>query len=266
MKQISLLMLGKQVKLSKFRPAFKFGDVTFEGYSRIADKTKIDERQFYAILSSQSWRVFKALYDDKSSPLVDWVSDVNSEIKGMLLSREKSVDFIEMVLEFPIESIDKTDNEDGSTSYSVGDIGEKAGLRNLLGDENIPPSPGLIRGLQSRGFGVFNCDQTRRIVEPLALSPTYFDEETGKQLEELYVASIVDLDMNAAFSFHPNHLVVNGNLNAKLVLFTRSKEIYIFDQSDFAKINTNENNVAMQLKNITGEVKNTRDLQKILNL
>lgn len=138
------------------------------------------------------------------------------------------------------------------------------GLLNVVGNEPIPTSPGLVMGLSSPNFGVFNCDQTSRIRNPVALAPTYFDAQTGDKLTDLYVACVIDLEINASLSYHPNHIVCNGEGNTKVLLFTRSNEIYLFDKEGFKDLDLSENKADLRMNNITAKVHNPSNLKTVL--
>lgn len=150
------------------------------------------------------------------------------------------------------------------TIYSLEVPESNASEFNLVGDEPIPNTPGLVKGLQVKGFGVYNCDQTLRIQEPIALNPTYYDKEDGSVLEDLYVACVIDLNLNASLTYHPNHLVCNKKGETKAIIFTNAKEIFLVETSAFKKVELVDGPIALEVENIKAQIKRPADLKRVL--
>lgn len=257
--------VGKRVTVKNYKPEGEIDQGAYQGYSRIKQQQVIDKSQVYTQLSRLAWRKFMKLYESVDS-INAMVENVNKTEQSALVYQKNIVGFLEAVMEQDFEDLKMERMPNKDIVYSSGGMVSGVGLVNVVGDEPIPSAPALVNGLKSKGFGVYNCDQTYRIVDPIALQPTYFDKSDGTKLENLYAACVIDLDLNASLSYHPNHLVCNDRGNTKVLVFSDKKEIYLFEKSDFAGINMEDGAVDMFVTNITDRVKNTDDLQNILNI
>jgi hypothetical protein len=125
-------------------------------------------------------------------------------------------------------------------------------------------APNMVQGLNSQGFGVYNCDQLYRMQEPLVLSPTYKDEN-GKEITSKHVACVVDLNYNGSFSFHPNNITCDSKGKNVILLFTDSKDVYMLSANQFASSNaTSTMRPVFRMKNMTGIIKTSDDLKRYL--
>jgi hypothetical protein len=121
----------------------------------------------------------------------------------------------------------------------------------------------LIRNLRLTGFGVFNCDQVYRIKNPVNIRATYIDEK-GEQIRNLKVVNVIDKKVNGAFSFNPGNFICSTE-GTMLVLFTYDNRIYFLNEEAWKKaavIKSGE--YVLPVKEITGEVHSSEDLQEIL--
>lgn len=256
---------SKRVSTSKYKPEEYIDQGSYQGYSHLKQLMTISKDQIFVQLNDAGWRKFKIIYDKPNSTIKSISSQLEEDKQCLLIMRDSATFFIESILDQKLAQLNVEVVGKGTNVYTCSSS-VKNGLTNIVGNEPIPPSPGLVRGLSSANFGVYNCDQTKRITAPVALTPTYYDSESGVKIEELYVACVIDLDLNASLSYHPNHLVCNDKGNTKILLFTESKGIYLFDENNFKELDLTKNKVDMQMVNITADITCSDDLKKVLSI
>jgi len=142
---------------------------------------------------------------------------------------------------------------------------EQQALRAEISDrENTYPA--LVSGLDSPQFGVYNCDQIYQMEQPLALSPTYVDEN-GKEITNKHVVCVMDLNFNGSISFHPNNITCNGKGKNVIVLFTDDKSVYILSEEKFNQLDLADNfRPVFEMKNMTSVIKTSDDLKQYLKI
>ena len=256
------LDLGHKISIHQHRPTGVIDQGGYQGYSRINKAMAIDKDQVYCMLNRKSWNKLSELRMEVDS-IHSMIQAEDKEERGVIIPRLKAVGFLEAIIG---ESIDNMNIErvQQTTVYRSGKTANV--LKNVLGDEPIPYAPGLVKGLESPSFGVYNCDQTKRIEDPVAIQPTYIDRSNGKRIDNLYSASVIDLNLNAALSYHPNHLVCNKQGETKLVLFTEDNQIFLFDNTDFQSLPLDNGPIQLKVHDVTNQVKNPVDLQQLLGL
>ncbi len=122
--------------------------------------------------------------------------------------------------------------------------------------------PKLVKGLTSSSFGVYNCDQIYRLESTVLLMPKYTDESTGNEIVEKHVTCLVDLNYNGSFSFGPNSIICDKNARNVIILFTKTKKIYVLSAEKFSKLNIEKNGpVSFKMREITNEIKSPEDLK-----
>ncbi len=124
----------------------------------------------------------------------------------------------------------------------------------------------MMNGLRSPRFGVYNCDQQRRMGEVISLQPTYIDQATGKQIEKLYSACIIDRRVNASFSFSPTNISFGKSSPSEIILFTSDKNVYHVSSTSLKNLPENGGATELKMKDISAQVKTSEDLKKYLNL
>lgn len=141
--------------------------------------------------------------------------------------------------------------------------------QTLLAEGSANPGhtyPKLVKGLNSRAFGVYNCDQIYRIGKAKMISPKYVDEK-GEEIKDKHVVSLIDLNYNGAFSFSPNAVTCNLEGKNVLLLFTKNHHTYMIDSEAFdAAVEDGEWKPTFRMKDVTAAVKSTKDLKRVLNL
>lgn len=256
---------GHEIKVSNHRPPEAAIDQGgFQGYSFIRRGMVIDKDEVYCLLNRKAYEAFESLIVSADS-ISKMALSIDKDLRGILVPRLKAKAFVEAITGVPLSELE-IERDGQVTIYSLAAPDVVVESLNLVGDESIPHTPGLVQGLQVRGFGVYNCDQTLRIEEPIALQPTYHDKEDGSVLKGLYVACVIDLGLNASLTYHPNHLVCNKKGNSKALVFTNDKEIYLVPTSAFKKEPLKDGPIDLEVENITDQIKSPSDLQNVLSI
>ena len=114
--------------------------------------------------------------------------------------------------------------------------------------------------------GVYNCDQIYRLAKRVQIKANYVDLE-GNKIKQLHVLSMIDLQYNGAFSFDPRNFVCDAKGKNVLVLFTKSGDLYIIGEQEFADMNIDRDGVyTFAMKKMTEEIKNSKDLALYLGI
>lgn len=126
--------------------------------------------------------------------------------------------------------------------------------------------PNLVMGLSCPDFGVYNCDQIYRTGPTAQIYAKYLDEK-GNVIHDTYLLSLVDLKVNASFSFTPSLFSCSMNGRNMLLLFTSDNKLYALREEDFKSMGIDKSgSYTFRMKDITAEIKNTEDLRLFLGL
>ncbi|MFT5512374.1 MAG: hypothetical protein ACI8SE_000772 [Bacteroidia bacterium] len=137
----------------------------------------------------------------------------------------------------------------------------------LLAEGSTDPGhayPKLVKGLNSKAFGVYNCDQIYRIGKSKNLSPKYVDAKTGKEIKNKRVTCVMDLTYNGAFSFSPNFITCNLEGENVILLFTTDKKTYLLSAEKFDDVKSTEKNPVFGMTDMTKVLKSSADLKAYL--
>lgn len=166
--------------------------------------------------------------------------------------------------EFKNRKKDKLTKED-----SIATIQIRREQTTLLAQGSSDPGhtyPNMVKGLNCPSFGVYNCDQIYQLAKKFSVQAEYIDEN-GKKIKHSHVLSLVDLKFNGAFSFDPSQFYCSADGRNVLLLFTKDKRLFAIREEDFKKMNISESGeYTFTMKDITKEVKNTKDLKNFLGL
>ncbi|UKN00149.1 hypothetical protein K6119_10425 [Paracrocinitomix mangrovi] len=263
--QIKMQTEERRVTVSDYRPEEFIDQGEYQGYSHISRQFAIDKNQVFAALSEQAMRKFNVLTSGESriSAMVD---EVKIKEKTMLVFRDSLPVYLELIMSEPIEKLDTTMDKTKITYLNSLEYKKSKDLTVTFPGSFGTQKSQLINGLRSFNFGVFNCDQTRRIVDPVALNPTYYNDETGKKLGELYVTCVIDMEINASLSFHPNHLYCNERGNNQLVIFGEGNRVFLLDKTSFKNLDLSNPEVDLAVKDVTDQVKSAKDLATVLGI
>lgn len=126
--------------------------------------------------------------------------------------------------------------------------------------------PPIIKGLNIKSFGVYNCDQIYRLPNPVNLLATYVDEK-GNTIEDGNVLSMIDLNYNGAFSFAPGSFLCSVEGNNVLALFTHSGKLYVLEKGAFEGMNIKSSGAyTFAMTDMTETIGNTADLAAYLDI
>lgn len=126
--------------------------------------------------------------------------------------------------------------------------------------------PDIVAGLNTKNFGVYNCDQAYRIKNQVNIAAKYVDEN-GREIRGGKVLSMIDLKFNGAFSYDPRKFVCNAKANNVLLLFTANNEMYLLEKGEFQKMKIGKSGTySFKMKNVTNEIKSSADLSEYLGL
>jgi hypothetical protein len=125
--------------------------------------------------------------------------------------------------------------------------------------------PNLVKGLNSKSFGVYNCDQIYRVGNPTTISPSYVDKN-GVEIKDLEVACVMDLTYNGSFSFDPKYITLNKDGKNAILLFTKDKSVYIAYPKESSSIDYTAKKIVITMNDITASMKTSDDLAKLLGI
>jgi hypothetical protein len=166
----------KRITLKKFDNREDIDHGGFQGYSRIIRSASADYEGFVVEIDQNCYNRYLQL-KEKGDTLILNTRDQGAMLRLhiIMVPGDNAIPFVEEMTGLPLESLEV----EKVTVYSTPGYSKEQKLVNVLGNEPIPPSPGLMRGLKSANFGVYNYDQTTRIHDPIAITPTYYDSKTG---------------------------------------------------------------------------------------
>lgn len=122
----------------------------------------------------------------------------------------------------------------------------------------------LVCNLKIKGFGVYNCDQVYRIKNPILIKGKYVTEDKA-EISNFKGLSLIDPNVNAAFSFDPKLFQCSSTGDNMILLFTRDKKIYFFDRSKWKTKQVKRGGLyTFEMTDITDRVRTSEDLQRIL--
>ena len=138
----------------------------------------------------------------------------------------------------------------------------KSDLNKFTGKLN----PNQVSDLSCPKFGVYNCDQAKRVINPLEIQGDFVDEK-GQKISSFRSVSMIDLDINGAISFAPGQIVLNAMGRNILLIYTANKQLFCISEEELKRMNISKSGTyTFQMKNITAEVKDAAQLAKYLRI
>ena len=126
--------------------------------------------------------------------------------------------------------------------------------------------PSIVKGLNTKSFGVYNCDQVYRIKNKVNIVARYFDEG-GNEIKNGKVLSMIDLEYNGAFSYSPKNFTCNAKGNNVLLLFTKNNEMFMLGKGEFQSMEIEENGTYnFKMTNVTDKITSSAALSNYLGL
>ena len=269
-------VVGTKLKFQKYVPQDELDQGAYQGQTRVKYIKAKDYNQIkITFQDDQQLRWFRKGLLGKKSPIRDMSRDLDTLgiVKTVLVFAEDSVEFIEYMCGAPYDQLVRTTedsksvNEDDFTVYTTKDYGPRVDSQLVYVTlPEIPPVAGLVYGLRAKNFGVYNCDQTRRLQEPVALKPIYYDKESKEKIENLFQTCVIDLNINASLSYHPNHIYYSPKGKTKLLIFTTDNQVYFANKSTVDNIDHTVEIVDLEVENVSDRVKNLSDLKKLIGV
>ena len=122
-----------------------------------------------------------------------------------------------------------------------------------------------VFGLQCEGFGIYNCDQIKRINHPVKVRPSFGNTELSDKNSNKQMV-VIDKDLNTVFTFFGNEFSIGKNGRNCLLIYSNGK-IFGIRENDFNSVHiSKDGEYYMPVTEITSEIKSTEDLKKYLEL
>lgn len=152
-----------------------------------------------------------------------------------------------------------------NNSYAANILNEIRGISNPLPDGMDAGHffPELVVGLQSPNFGVYNCDQVRRIQNEITASPKYVDK--GDNEMTYAVACVIDMKLNASLSFDPKAVHYDSKGESVILLFNGLGGLSVVT-AETIKDAKGATTPTLQVEDLSDKVKDSNDLKKYLKL
>lgn len=255
----------KTVQLQKYATHSDINQGAFEGYSRLTLSQKGDFNMLKATLNAAAYEEYSRLKMGGDSLIVSTqeIGLNNNRMYEVLLPAKVVIAFVEAVTAHPMDELVK-EQAMKVTVYKTKTAGTESKLTNVTGDEPMPGTPQMVNALQVSGFGVYNCDQTFRIQDPVALEPVYVDSETKEQLTDLYATCVIDMRINGSLTYHPNNIVASKTGKTHVLLFTTNNELFLMTNDKLKQVGLNKTKITFPMQNITDQIKRPSDLQDLL--
>ena len=125
--------------------------------------------------------------------------------------------------------------------------------------------PTLVLGLESKGFGVFNCYGEYQKKEPIRIFPLYLDELTGKEISNQRTVSVINKRINNVRTYHPHAITCESQGENVVLLFTNDGKIFMSKNIDLKRVVDNDM-VSIKMVEVTDKIQSSEDLMKVLQL
>ena len=123
----------------------------------------------------------------------------------------------------------------------------------------------LVSGLRCENFGVYNCDQIKLVKNQITVRPKFVDG-AGIAILGVYLLSMIDLNINAAFSFSPFDFKFARGGKTVVLAFAQQR-LFAISADQFAAMNIQSNGeYTLKMQDITDQVKTTDDLKNYLGI
>lgn len=123
----------------------------------------------------------------------------------------------------------------------------------------------FLADLSISGFGIWNCDQIRRIQQPVTLRPAYVDG-SGKRLY-IHSISVIDESINGVLSFPGQKFSFSKVSPSVIVAIAHNGERYFMDREAVAAIEADTpDGIFLQLNPIPKEVDTADEMRDLLGL
>ncbi|MFT4899472.1 MAG: hypothetical protein ACI9U0_001270 [Flavobacteriales bacterium] len=117
----------------------------------------------------------------------------------------------------------------------------------------------LLSNLSVYGFGVYNYDGVG-IIKSRVERKTHFLGITKKEIQTL---SLIDLNLNASFSFYKNYITYSKKAKNILLVFTHDGRLLIIEPKYLAQL-VKDTEFQYSTKDISNEIQNSEDLLALI--
>jgi hypothetical protein len=120
-----------------------------------------------------------------------------------------------------------------------------------------------VFGLQCEGFGVYNCDQIKRLNNPVKVRPSFGNTELSDKNQNKQMV-VIDKNINTVFTFYGNEFSISKNGRNCLLIYSNGK-IFGIRENDFSSLKISGNGeYYIPVTDITSQIHSTEDLKKFL--
>ena len=198
------------------------------------------------VYSSDSFKKKVTAYLDTLKSLGD---DADTYVQGLIAKAKER----KIIREIPT-NIASTTKEQKEILYNQW-------RKQQATQENIQS---LNRKLMVSNFGIYNCDQTYRMGKVVTINATYQNQD-GNPIDGLYSLSVINLDVNASFSYTPRQFRFNPDKRNFVVLFTSDGRVYTLNKQALDQQEINKTgNYTLTMNDVTAKVRSSKDLQQLL--
>lgn len=123
-----------------------------------------------------------------------------------------------------------------------------------------------VYGLNCAGFGVYNCDQIKRMQEPVKVRPMFGNVSNSPDASLYKEMVVIDKNMNSVFRFFDQEFSCSKDGKNVLLVYFQGK-IYGVSEQEFSSLQIKNNGTyTFPLNDITDQLQSTEDLKKYLGL
>lgn len=123
----------------------------------------------------------------------------------------------------------------------------------------------LMTSISSVNFGVFNCDQTYRIKDRIAINGSFYVNDSLKNFTS--ALKVVDYNVNGAFSFSPDYFYISKTSPSKLILFDDNGSIYAVSEEKLkSALASQSKTIRFDCDDVTDQIKTPDDLRAFLGI
>lgn len=243
--------------------------------------TKTGEGVEFASLndSTEKWTKLQPItFEDASGPKVwTWKEEIRGNEAKIYLDKSVLNDVEKSILNDPYWGTEERklviDKEQNTVILESDDFEDfLAFLFKCKSDtesksQTSAKEPTLVLGLETEGFGVFNCYGEHQQKAPIRIFPTYLDESTGKEISNQQTASVINKEINNVRTYHPHVINCETKGENMVLLFTNDGKIFMSHALSTSKNKLSDNdNIELKMIDITNQVQSSSDLVKILGL
>lgn len=120
-------------------------------------------------------------------------------------------------------------------------------------------SVNIVSNLSVYGFGIYNCDGVG-VIKSRVERKTHF---LGITKKEIQILSLIDLNLNASFSFYKNYIIYSKKAKNILLVFTHDGRLLIVEPKYLAQL-VKDTEFECPTMEISNEIQNSEDLLALI--